>query len=129
MSLYEDYKKQYVEFSKINDMNLEERTMRIPAEKHYWVDRLIDAKRLKFKLLKERKLLKDANIKKAIAEGVVSLSKQTLDKLENTKDIEDIDEKIQEQELLIEYLDLIVKHITYIAQDIKNILTIKEMQL
>lgn len=129
MSLYEDYKKQYVEFSKINDMNLEERTMRIPAEKHYWVDRLIDAKRLKFKLLKERKLLKDANIKKAIAEGVVSLSKQTLDKLENTKDIEDIDEKIQEQELLIEYLDLIVKHITYIAHDIKNILTIKEMQL
>jgi hypothetical protein len=129
MSLYDDYRQQYTEFTKINDMNLEQRTMRVPAEKHYWVERLIDAKRLKFKLLKERKQLKDSNIKKAIAEGVVNLSKQTLDKLENTKEMEELDEKIQDQDLLIEYLDHVVKGITFIAQDIKNILTIKEMQL
>lgn len=129
MSLYDEYRQQYTEFTKINDMNLEQRTMRVPAEKHYWVERLIDAKRLKFKLLKERKQQKDANIKKAINEGVVNLSKQTLDKLENTKEIEELDEKLQDQELLIEYLEQVVKHITYIAQDIKNILTIKEMQL
>ena len=129
MSLYDDYRKQYTEFTKINDMNLEERTMHVPAEKHYWVERLIDAKRLKFKLQKERKQQKDANIKKAINEGVVNLSKQTLDKLENTKEIEELDEKIQDQELLIEYLEQVVRHITYIAQDIKNILTIKEMQM
>lgn len=129
MSLYDEYRQQYTEFTKINDMNLEQRTMRVPAEKHFWVERLIEAKRLKFKLLKERKQQKDANIKKAINEGVVNLSKQTLDKLENTKEIEELDEKIQDQELLIEYLEQVVRHITYIAQDIKNILTIKEMQM
>lgn len=129
MSLYDDYRKQYTQFTSINDMNLEERIMRVPAEKHFWVERLIDAKRLKFKLLKERKVQKDANIKKAIQEGVVNLTKQTLDKLDNTEEIEIIDEKIQDNDLLVEYLEHIVKHITYIAQDIKNILTIKEMQM
>jgi len=129
MSLYDDYRKQYTQFTSINDMNLEERIMRVPAEKHFWVERLIEAKRLKFKLLKERKVQKDANIKKAIQEGVVNLTKQTLDKLDNTEEIEIIDEKIQDNDLLVEYLEHVVKHITYIAQDIKNILTIKEMQM
>jgi hypothetical protein len=129
MSLYDDYRKQYTQFTSINDMNLEERIMHVPAEKHFWVERLIDAKRIKFKLLKERKVQKDLNIKKAIQEGVVNLTKQTLDKLDNTEEIEVIDEKIQDNDLLVEYLEHIVKHITYIAQDIKNILTIKEMQM
>jgi hypothetical protein len=129
MSLYDDYRKQYTEFAKINDMNFEQRVMRVPAEKHFWVERLIDAKKLKFKLLDDRKKHMKVNVQKAISEGVVTLSKQTLDKLENTSEIEEIDKKLQDQDLLIEYLEWVVKHITYIAQDIRNMLTLKEMQM
>jgi hypothetical protein len=129
MNLYDQYKQEYREFTKITDMNMEDRVMRVPSEKHLWVERLIDAKKLKFKLLKERKQLKDANIKKAISEGIVNLSKQTLDKLENTTEIEEIDVKLQDMDLLIEYLDYVVKGITYIAQDIRNMISIKEMQM
>ena len=129
MSKLEQFQNEYSEFAKINDMNLEQRAMRVPAEKHYWVARLIDAKKEQYVLLRNKKKVKEAMTRKMIEEGIVNLSKQTLDGLENTETIESLNEKIQENELLIEFLELTVKNITFIAQDIKNILVLKEMQM
>lgn len=129
MTKFEEYVQEYMEFTKINDLNLEQRVMRVPAEKHCWVERLILAKKEKYKLLLTKKKTKETLTKKMIEGGIVNLSKQTLDSLENTETMEEINERLQELEHLIEFLELTVKNITFIGNDIKNILELKRMQM
>jgi hypothetical protein len=126
---FEEYSKLYKEFVNIDDFNMEERVKRIPAEKHFWVARLIEAKQERLALSRKRYILKKKNIDKAKAEGIVTLSSKTLNELEKTKDIEDIDEKIEDLNLLIEYLELTVKNISFIAKDIENIIDLRRLQL
>jgi hypothetical protein len=61
-------------------------------------------------------------------ESPVALNKQVLDDLDKTPSLEAINQKIKEQEYLIEYLTKIVDIITYISQDIKNIILIKQLE-
>lgn len=128
MNLLETYKTHYQEFTQIDDFNLEEKTKKIPSEKQFWVARLIDSKIEKDKLISQKKKLKNSLIKKMMDNSPVNLDKKTLDKLDNIPQIEEIDEKIKEYEYLIEYLELVVKNMSYIAQDIKNIISIKELE-
>lgn len=122
------YQQQYEEFCKIDDFTLEDRTKRVPAEKHFWVCRLIDAKIEKDKLYKSKASTKHTLQKKLMEESPVVLNKQVLDDLDKTPTLENINQKIKEQEYLIEYLTKIVDLITYISQDIKNILELKKLE-
>ena len=122
------YQQQYEEFCKIDDFTLEDRTKRVPAEKHFWVCRLIDAKIEKDKLYKSKASTKHTLQKKLMEESPVVLNKQVLDDLDKTPTLENINQKIKEQEYLIEYLTKIVDIITYISQDIKNIILIKQLE-
>jgi hypothetical protein len=126
--LIKKYQKQYEEFVKIDDFTLEDRTRRVPAEKHFWVCRLIDAKIEKEKLNKLKSSTKHTLQKKIMEESPVALNKQVLDDLDKTPSLENLNQKIKEQEYLIEYLTKIVDIITYISQDIKNIILIKQLE-
>lgn len=128
MELLKQYKEQYEEFTKIDDFNLEQRAKRVPAEKHFWVARLIDAKIEKEKLLKSKKKLKNTIIKKMMDDSPVKLDKKLLDKIDDTDHFEEINDKIKENEILTEYLELVVKAVSYIAQDIKNIVDLKTLE-
>jgi len=125
----EELKQRFREFSVINDMNMDSRLLQIPGEKHYWVSCLIDAKNEKYKTLKVKKKTKDSLTRKIIEEGVINLSKQTLDNVENTDAIEKLNDKIHELDMLIEYLELCVKIISFIGNDMKNILELRRLQL
>ena len=103
-------------------------TRRVPAEKHFWVCRLIDAKIEKDKLYRSKASTKHTLQKKIMEESPVALNKQVLDDLDKTPSLENINQKIKEQEYLIEYLTKIVDIITYISQDIKNIILIKQLE-
>jgi hypothetical protein len=61
-------------------------------------------------------------------ESPVALNKQVMDDLDKTPSLENINQKIKEQEYLVEYLDRVVSLITFISQDIKNIISIKTLQ-
>lgn len=128
MELLKQYKEQYEEFTKIDDFNLEQRAKRVPAEKHFWVARLIDAKIEREKLFKSKKKLKNTIIKKMMEDSPVKLDKKLLDKIDDTDHFEDINDKIKDNEILIEYLELVVKSVSFIAQDIKNIISLKELE-
>lgn len=123
-----EYKERYIEFTSIDDFNLAQTTKRVPAEKHYWVSCLIDAKVRRHALFKNKKKLKHALTEKVISEGIVNLNKKTLDDIENSDKFEELNLQIDELEFLIEYLELIVKNITFIGNDIKNMLTIKQLE-
>ena len=126
--LIKKYQAQYEEFAKITDFNLEDVTRRVPAEKHFWVCRLIDAKIEKDKLYRSKASTKHTLQKRIMEESPVALNKQVLDDLDKTPSLEAINQKIKEQEYLIEYLTKIVDIITYISQDIKNIILIKQLE-
>ena len=103
-------------------------TKRVPAEKHFWVCRLIDAKIEKDKLYKLKASTKHTLQKKLEEEAPVKLNKQVLDDLDKTPSLENINQKIKEIEYLVEYLDRVVSLITFISQDIKNIIELKKLQ-
>ena len=126
--LIKKYQQQYEEFTKIDDFNLEDVTRRVPAEKHFWVCRLIDAKIDKDKLYKLKASTKHTLQKKIMEESPVALNKQVFDDLNKTPSLEAINQKIKEQEYLIEYLEKLVSQITFIGNDIKNIIEIKKIQ-
>jgi hypothetical protein len=122
------YQQQYIEFTKFDDFTLEDRAKKVPAEKHFWVSRLIEAKIEKERLLREKKNHRQQLVKDMVANSPVALNKQTMMQDDSFVELSDILDKIKEQEFLIEYLELIVKQITFIAQDIKNIIMIKQLE-
>lgn len=128
MELLEKYREQYNEFCKIDDFNLEDRSKRIPAEKHFWVCRLIDAKIERERLIKQKTKTKKSMEMKLLKESPVTLNRQIADEIENAPSLETLNNQIREYEFLIEYLEKLVNQVTYIAQDIKNIISIKQLQ-
>ena len=128
LELIKKYQAQFEEFVRIDDFTLEEVTRRVPAEKHFWVCRLIDAKIEKDKLYKIKASTKHTLQKKLMEESPVSLNKQVLDDLDKTPSLENINQKIKEIEYMVEYLDRVVSLITFISQDIKNIIELKKLQ-
>lgn len=128
MNLLEKYQNQYEEFSKIDDFNIYEKSKKVPNEKHFWICRLIESEKEKYSLIKQKKKIKDDVIKKILRESPVNLDKKTLDKIDNSTEMDEINEKLIEIDFLIKYLDLVVKSITYIDQSFKNIINIKTLE-
>lgn len=128
MELIKKYQAQYEEFCNISDFNLDERAKRVPAEKHFWVCRLIDAKIEKDRLYKLKASTKNTLQKKIMEESPVTLNKQILDDIEKSTSLESINQKIKEQEYVIEYLEKLVNQVTFIGNDIKNIISIRQLQ-
>ena len=123
-----EYQIQFAEFCKIDDFNLEERAKRVPAEKHFWVARFIEAKIERSNLNKQKKKLKEAVIEELVNDSPVAITKQTMDRIDNSPQLETINDKLKDIDFLIEYLELVVKTISFIAQDIKNIIEIKKLE-
>lgn len=128
MEILKEYQSLYEEFCKIDDFNIEERAKRVPAEKHFWVCKLIDAKIEKDKLYKIKSKSKEKLQRKVLEESPVKLNKQIMDDLEKSPTLETLNQKIREQDFLVEYLERLVQQVSFIAQDIKNIVEIKKLE-
>lgn len=126
--LCKKYCDRYHEFSKLDRMNLEQTAMRVPNEKHFYSTQLLIKKAERIEIIRKKNKLKKAFADKIIDEGVVTLSKKTLEDIESSDKFEEINEKIREYDAVIETLESIVRNITYIGQDIKNIITIIQLE-
>ena len=129
MKKFEEYKRKFEEFSNINDLNIGVTSNKIIGEKHYWVCQLIETKINKDKLERDKKILVNKFAKDKVATGILSPDKMKItEDLVKDEDINRIIQEIKECEFLIEYLTHIVKFMTFISQDIKNIIEIKKLQ-
>ena len=54
--------------------------------------------------------------------------KKTLDNIDNTPELEDINDKLKDSEYLIEYLDHVVKIFSFLDNSIKNIIECEKLQ-
>jgi hypothetical protein len=129
MGLFEDYRKELEEDTVINNMNVTDMQMKLPAIKHKWTARLINHK---INLNKKDHLLKTARktlMEKSMADAAIKLSKIAIgNNIEEHDTIIKIREQIREEELLIEYLEKAEKILGNMSFDIKNLIELMKLE-
>ena len=113
----------------VNDFNIKEVQLRLPARKHFWVARLIDAKIKRNSLLRDKK-----NLKKDISKRIVELSPIKMTSVaaeiaaESSKEVEEINDQIKEYDYIIEYLEKVEKIFASMHWEIRNIIQINQSE-
>jgi len=130
LTQFEQYRKEFDHDLQIDRINLEEKQLELPAVKGKWVGRLMTHKSEKAKLYE----LYDLAIKKIgtniKAESLVEISIVAAERQAEGHDlIKKIKKQIKEQDLLIEYLEKMEKHLSAITYDIRNITDIMKMEV
>ena len=114
----------------VDDFNLKEVQMRLPARKHFWVARLMDAKVEKNKLLAKKKQLKKELTKKVITDSPVKISLSTAEQhAERHESVIKITNDINEYTVIVEYLEKVEKVLSSMSFDISNIVKINQMEM
>lgn len=129
MDLLKRYKEEIGKDLVVDDFNIKDVQQKLPSRKHFWVARLIDAKIELSKLQKRKKKLKTLLAQKISAESSVSLSQSViLNAVDNSDDMEKINDSIKEYEYVIEYLEKIEKIMSTMHWEIKNIVEIQKLE-
>jgi len=129
VSLLDQYIDEIEKDLQINEFNLKDSSMRTPARKHYWVSKLIRHKKNLLSLKQKRDLIKKEVVQKIIQESPVKVTIPVAEKAsyKHEKMIE-ISKKINEEELIIEFLEKTEKTFSAVGFDIKNIIEIMKME-
>lgn len=127
---YDKYKTELTEELDLSDFNMKDVQMKLPGIKHKWVARLIDQKIELNKLKKLKAEAIETVSQKLRKENVVILSDAALSKQSEKHElVRKIIDKIEETEILIEYLERVEKVCSSTSYDIKNLIDIKRMEL
>jgi len=113
----------------LDDFNLKEAQLRLPARKHYWVARLIEAKIERNRLISKKKALKKEVIKQVIQESPIKINVAAAAvAAENHESLKGFNKDIEEQDIIIEYLEKVEKIMNSMGYEIKNIVDIQKME-
>lgn len=113
----------------VDDFNIKEVQMRLPARKHFWVARLMDAKVERNNLFTKKKKLKKELTKKVIADSPVKITQSVAEQHAERHDaIQQITDKINEYNVVIEYLEKATDVLNQMGWDIKNIIEIQKLE-
>lgn len=129
MSLLDQYIDEIEKDLQINEFNLKDSSMKTPARKHYWVSKLIRHKRNLLSLRQQRDIIKKDVVQKIITESPVKVTVPVAEKASYRHDkMVEISQKINEEELIIEFLEKTEKTFSAVGFDIKNIIEIMKME-
>lgn len=127
--MLEEYIRELEEDLKINELNLKDYQLRLPAIKHKWTGRCIRLKSSINQLKKQKEKIK-ADIMSEIDH--TSNVKLTQPVIAATADkhsrIQEINQKIQEAELVVELLERSEKTLSSCSYDISNIIKIMQLE-
>ena len=122
MEILDKYSEEIKNDAHIDRFGLTDKQMALPGIKHKWVARLINHKEKLQKLKKIKKLSKIKIIKDLQNESNVTLSNVTLDKKADDNDnVKDVQNKIDQEELIILYLEKVENILRTMSFDIKNL--------
>lgn len=129
ISLIEKYNDEIKKYVTVDEFNMKQVQMDLPATRHYWVGRLMFHKQ---EILKLKRLRKEAQKKiadKLEHESPVGLNPKTLEHAQqNHPVVGKIDEQIAEHSLVIEYLEKIETNFRSIGFDIRNLIEIVKLE-
>ena len=128
--LFAQYREELKEILKIDQINVKDVQMRLPAIKHSFVARYIQAKIDLNKLKSLRNNEKDKLIDELIKNSPVTMNKRTCEDLaDKHSSIKKINDEIFLQELLVDYLEQVIssvfKNVTF---DISNVIKLIELE-
>ena len=129
MELLKKYIEEITKDLQLDDFNIKEAQMRLPAKKHIWVARLMDAKIKRNNLIRDKKQLKKEVVKKVISDSPVKISQSAAESAaERHESISKLNVFITEQDNIIEYLEKVEKIMSQMHWEIKNIIDINKME-
>jgi len=128
--MLEEYIKELENDLKIDELNLKDYQLRLPAIKHKWAGRQIRLK-ASINALKKQKDRVRADIMLEIeSASTVKLTQPTIiSTAERHSSIQDINRQIQEAELLVELLEKAEKTLSSCTYDVKNIIDIMKLEI
>ena len=113
----------------INEFNLKDASMKAPSRKHYWVARLINHKKNLINLISEKDNIKNELAHKIVHESPVKITLPVAEKATYKHDqMREIQRKIDEEKLIIEFLEKTEKTFSAVGFDIKNIIDIMKLE-
>jgi len=113
----------------LNDLNLKECQMRLPARKHFWVGRLIEAKIKRNELIAKKSKLKKDLVKKVIADSPIRINQTSAESAaERYESVAKLNDSIKEQDTIIEYLEKVEKILGNMHWEIKNVIDMNKME-
>tara|TARA_R110002020_G_scaffold25202_3_gene82064 strand:+ start:119 stop:517 length:399 start_codon:yes stop_codon:yes gene_type:complete len=113
----------------LDDFNLKEAQLRLPSRKHYWVARLIEAKIERNRLISKKKAIKKEVVKQVIQESPIKINTAAaVSAAENHESLKGLNKDIEEQDIIIEYLEKVEKIMNSMGYEIKNIVDIQKME-
>ena len=129
MSTLDKYMEEMVQDTSVDNFNLLDIQMKLPAIKHKWVGRLMRHKYEVKELRKEKELLIRELTTKLINESPVKIAEPIAEKKVSKVDsVLKIDAKIKEIYLVIEYLEKVEKIFSSMTFDIKNVTEIMKLE-
>lgn len=130
MEILERYSQEIAEDTAVDEINVKDVAMRLPGIKHKWVARLINHKRQLNRLENEKESIIEATMKKIKEKGDIQLSKTAMTaKISTLESVKALEEKIDEQKALVDYLEHVESIFRYMTNDIKNVIDIMKMEL
>lgn len=131
MDVISKYNEELLEDLKLDQINILDKQLMLPALKHKWVARLIQTKKQKNDLEKRKKSLREEVLKKfeetGMPKGVPKVAIK--EKVDSTKTISEISLTIEECDLLIEYLEKIEKILSSMTYDVGNAAKLLALEL
>lgn len=129
MNILAEYVDELKKDTSINELNLKDKSMSLPALKGKWVARLIRHKNTLHSLeRKKRNAFKEA-IPKVKEQLPVKLSENFIkEKAENVTEIIAINNQIEEEKLVIDFLERTEKVISSMSYDLSNIIKIVQLE-
>ena len=113
----------------LNDLNLKEQQQRLPARKHFWVGRLIEAKIKRNELIAKKSKLKKDLVKKVIEDSPVRINQISAEAAtEKYESVAKLNKSIKEQDTIIEYLEKVEKILGNMHWEIKNVIDMNKME-
>ena len=113
----------------LNDLNLKEQQQRLPARKHFWVGRLIEAKIKRNELIATKSKLKKDLVKKVIEDSPVRINQSSAEAAtEKYESVSKLNKDIKEQDTIIEYLEKVEKILGNMHWEIKNVIDMNKME-
>ena len=113
----------------LNDLNLKQQQQRLPARKHFWVGRLVEAKIKRNDLISEKRNLKKDLVKKVIEDSPVRINQTSAESAaERYESVVELNNSIKEQDTIIEYLEKVEKILSNMHWEIKNVIDMNKME-
>lgn len=128
-SQLDDYLEEMQADLEVDEINMKEVQMKLPAIKHKWIGRLMRHKSTIYTLNRKKETTKKQVAEKLKKDSMYNMSDAGLSKLIDKQPvIIEIDEQINEQQLLVEFLEKSERIFSSLSFDLKNLVEMVKLE-